>query len=240
MILPLTLLAAFLGAVLLSGRRRGSVMVLALTIVFIASWPPTTWLAVSTLEGWYKPAMPPSAQPTEAIVVLSGYMKETDWGGLPIPGLDTYERLTYAFALHERWPEVPIIVTGGRLLGEEHPSVARVMADYLVRQGVPDALITEEPEARNTHENARNTAELLRSLQLHTVALVTEARHMLRAELSFTAQGIDVLPAPCCFASDIDEWEWNLLSPSWWTLQTMEGTFHEWLGLLAYKLRGWI
>ena len=248
MLLPVTLLAAFVAVVGGRGRARTGILLGALVVVFLASWPPTVWLAVSTLERGYDPAMPPgqaSPESIDAMVVLSGYMRRNDWGGPPTPGLDTYERLVYAAALHRRWERVPIIVTGGPVLGEEHPPVAGVMADYLVRAGVPPTLIEEEPRALNTHENALYVARLLEPRHAGRaypprVALVTEARHMRRAELAFAKQGLAVVPAPCCFASRIDEWSWRLLRPSWWSLQTTEGTLHEWLGLLAYRLRGWI
>jgi len=212
---------------------------LAVFLVFLASWPPSVWLSVLTLEHRYRAAMPPAKTPAEAIVVLSGYMKENDWGGDPSPGLDTYERLLYARALHERWPRVPIVVSGGKILAGSELPVSTVMARYLTEQGVPADRILEESKARNTYDNARFSAGLLRDRGLNRIALVTEARHMLRAELTFRKQGLDVVPAPCCFASDL-EWEWGLLVPAWWSLETMEGVVHEWLGLAAYRARGWL
>ena len=115
MILPLSLLAALLSALLWRGQARAAAFATVLMALFLASWPPVAWVAAWTLEGRYHSAMPPAEAPPEAIVVLSGYMRENAWGGLPTPGLDTYERLTYAVTLHRHWPSTPIIVTGGRL-----------------------------------------------------------------------------------------------------------------------------
>ena len=114
------------------------------------------------------------------------------------------------------------------------------MAQFLIERGVPRALVEEEGEAANTYENAVFTAKLLGARGLRSVALVTHATHMLRAELAFSRQGLEVFPAPCCFATHIDEWTWRKLVPSWYRLETMESVFHEWLGIIAYRVRGWI
>ncbi len=113
-------------------------------------------------------------------------------------------------------------------------------AGYLVERGVPPALIVQETEARNTYENARLTAVQLEQRSLRSIALVTHARHMLRAQMAFRGEGLEVVPAPCYFATDFNEWKWRFLVPSWWSLKSMESTFHEWLGLSAYWVRGWI
>jgi uncharacterized SAM-binding protein YcdF (DUF218 family) len=133
---------------------------------------------------------------------------------------------------------VPIVVSGGRALGEEHPPLAQMMAEYLREREVPDALIIQESKARNTYENAKFSMALLPSGA--SVAIITEGPHMWRAELVFQKQGADVIPAPCCFSSIIDDQDWGFLVPNWWTVKSMEGVLHEWLGLLVYAWRGWI
>jgi uncharacterized SAM-binding protein YcdF (DUF218 family) len=213
---------------------------MALATVFLASWPPTVWVAARSLEYRYVPAMPPSARPVDAVVVLSGAMLKSRWGGQPTPGIDTYERLVYTVELYSHWPGVPIVVTGGKSLGPGYPSVATIMERYLSRNGIPGTSIETESVSRNTYENARLTAALLHRQGRKNIAVVTDAQHMLRAELAFSAQGLNVVPAPCCFASEVDDWTYKELLPSWWALETMEGVLHEWLGLAVYKLRGWI
>jgi uncharacterized SAM-binding protein YcdF (DUF218 family) len=237
-ILPTIFALALLGAFALRGRRKMGAVVLALIICFLASWPPAGWVALRTLEWRYSPQKPPAQKPTDAIVVLGGYLQRNDWGGAPTIGADTYERLVYAAALHEHWPQVPIVVSGGRALGEEHPPLAQMMAEYLREREVPDALIIQESKARNTYENAKFSMALLPSGA--SVAIITEGPHMWRAELVFQKQGADVIPAPCCFSSIIDDQDWGFLVPNWWTVKSMEGVLHEWLGLLVYAWRGWI
>ena len=240
MILPLSLLAALGCALVLRGVARTAGFAAVLVVLFLSSWWPVVWVGAWTLEGRYVASMPPTIEPPDAMVVLSGYMRKNVLEGPPTAGLDTYERLTYAAALHKHWKDTPIIVTGGRLLGDDLPAVSHIMAQFLIERGVPRALVEEEGEAANTYENAVFTAKLLGARGLRSVALVTHATHMLRAELAFSRQGLDVFPAPCCFATHIDEWTWRKLVPSWYRLETMESVFHEWLGIIAYRVRGWI
>lgn len=211
--------------------------VLAATVLFLACWPPTVWVAIWLLERPYAAEMPPPEK-ADVVVVLAGYLKKNDWGGEATLGLDSYERLIYAEALHRHWPDTPIIVTGGRILGDDEPAVATVMAKFLVRRGVPEPLIEEEAEAKNTHENAINTAARLNARGLDSVVLVTEARHMRRAVAVFEKQGLRVVPAACCLSSTIDDIDLGFLLPNWWSLQTTEGVIHEVLGFVAYRLKG--
>jgi uncharacterized SAM-binding protein YcdF (DUF218 family) len=82
-ILPTIFALALLGAFALRGRRKMGAVVLALIICFLASWPPAGWVALRTLEWRYSPQMPPAQKPTDAIVVLGGYLQRNDWGGAP-------------------------------------------------------------------------------------------------------------------------------------------------------------
>ena len=58
-------------------------------------------------------------------------------------------------------------------------------------------MIWTEERSRSTHENAVFGAEILRQHEIGRIALVIEARSMLRAESCFRKQGITVVAAPC-------------------------------------------
>jgi uncharacterized SAM-binding protein YcdF (DUF218 family) len=70
------------------------------------------------------------------------------------------------------------------------------------------------------------------------VVLVVDARSMFRAAACFRREGIEVVAAPSRFryiSASIDDW-----LPGWKAVQGNEMTLHETLGLLWYRLRGWI
>lgn len=70
------------------------------------------------------------------------------------------------------------------------------MRARLMAAGVPDAAILTEPHARDTEENARLSAPLIRGTGAARVTLVTDPWHMARARLCFALHGIGTRPAP--------------------------------------------
>lgn len=76
------------------------------------------------------------------------------------PSIQLRERLDAALGYWEEHPDVKIIVAGGK--GDnEHESEAQAMRDYLVDHGVHENVILMEDKSRNTHQNVRNSLELL-------------------------------------------------------------------------------
>ena len=99
-------------------------------------------------------------------------------------------------------------------------------------------MIWTEPRAMNTHESALYSSEILKAHGIRRVILVTEANSMPRAVRSFTHHGIAAVPAPSryihLYGNANDLW------PGWDPIALNEETVHELVGLVWYKLRGWI
>jgi uncharacterized SAM-binding protein YcdF (DUF218 family) len=111
------------------------------------------------------------------------------------------------------------------------------MRELLRQAGVPENMIWTEEASTSTYENARFGAEILRRHGVGRVVLVVDARSMPRAAAVLEKQGIRVAPAPSRFR----EWEGlRELLPGWEAIRGNEDTLHETLGLLWYRLRGWI
>ncbi len=53
-----------------------------------------------------------------------------------------------------------------------------------------------DDQARDTFENARNSARILGAAGVHRVILITLSTHMWRSTHEFAAAGMDVVPAP--------------------------------------------
>jgi uncharacterized SAM-binding protein YcdF (DUF218 family) len=151
--------------------------------------------------------------------------------------LDTYRRLQHGLWLFKHWKALPILVCGGQ--PKDHPeSNSELMRRFLEADGIPRELIWTEGRSRSTHENAMYGAEILRAHGISRVALVVEASGMPRAAASFEKMGIHVVPAPIRFFN-LDRSVTDVL-PEWGPLARNGETLHEALGLLWYKLRGWI
>ncbi|MFN7134959.1 MAG: YdcF family protein, partial [Myxococcales bacterium] len=62
--------------------------------------------------------------------------------------------------------------------------------------GLPGEALLLEDRSRNTHENARHTAALLKPRGIHRVLLVSDGFHLLRARQQFRRAGLDALACP--------------------------------------------
>jgi uncharacterized SAM-binding protein YcdF (DUF218 family) len=198
--------------------------------LLLLSWPPVDWLLSRPLEYRY-PIRPFQAGPTQAIVVLSSSAAPAmSYRPFAIPDKETYSRCEFAAWLYKNWQALPVLASAG--------TTTATMRELLIRAGVPEEMIWMEERSRSTHENALYSAQILRLHGIHSIALVVEARSMLRAESSFRKQGFSVVPAPSDFR-DFGPLSEELI-PSWRAIQGNEMTLHESLGFGWYWLRGWI
>ena len=62
-----------------------------------------------------------------------------------------------------------------------------------IAHGIPEAAVLMDPVSRNTFENARETARLLRARGLRSVVLVSDRAHLLRAAVLFHLAGLRVV-----------------------------------------------
>ena len=119
---------------------------------------------------------------------------------------------------------------------------ADLLRDQMIRIGVPADRVISENQSRNTYENARNTAEILRKSDFKPpYLLVTSAFHMRRSLLCFQKQGIDVVPyavdqhsGQIMFTPD------KLFLPSPEVILDWDLLFHEWFGITVYKVMGYL
>jgi len=221
-------------------RLRNRLVAFAALVLFLWSWPVTVKLTSATLECWYRPRALPAGD-AEAIVVLSAgaFVPEPDVAG-PVAGEHTCLRTRHAAWLYQRWKQVPIVVSGGKIAGPRAgtATLAEVMKRILVSEGVPPEMVWMETSSSSTYTNALYSARLLRQRGIRRIALVTEAYHMARAERAFRKQELEVVPAPCGFRST----DWRLRAPDFFpdskAIDENADCLHEWAGLVWYGLSG--
>jgi uncharacterized SAM-binding protein YcdF (DUF218 family) len=202
--------------------------------LFLWSWPPVAWLFSGSLEWQYPSRIVPSDE-AGAIVVLAADVLPPDGPSTePQPGLSTYLRCRHAAWLYATWRQVPVLVSGGPVTSGY--IAARRMRRELEAAGVPGDRIWTEEESRSTFENAKYSADQLRRRGIVRVALVTEAYHMPRSVRAFRKQGLDVVPAPCCYRSTALRGPWFL--PGAGPMRANGDNLHEWIGLAWYRLSG--
>ncbi len=251
-IYPLGVACLLLLALLLRrGRARRERF--ALLLAFLALWlGGNRWVSLSlarSLEWQYVPAG--DILPAEIIVVLGGATRSPHPPRPTVEVGEAGDRLIYAAQLYHQGKAPYLLVTGGILpFTGETATEADSMAALLRLLGVPDTAIWRETQAVNTYENAVYTRELLSERGIDRAILVTSALHMPRAVGVFTRQGITVTPAPADFSLTERDWQgmWggNVpafllgLLPDAHNLELTTRALKEYLGLLIYRLRGWL
>lgn len=234
LLLLISLTLAAVGYLAIRDRPRSRLLSAGLLGTFLLSWPPAEWLFSRPLEARYPFRPFQATSPPDAIVVLGGSSSPPTFGRpYALADRDTLINVSMAAWLHTRFPTLPVLACEG-----SHPSTyASTMYAFLKDAGVPEDLIWLESRSHNTHENALYGAAILHAHAIHRIALVTDAQSMPRAAACFRNLGFAVLAAPSEFGT-LDSAE-DLL-PSSHAIQRNERTLHELLGLVWYRLRGWI
>lgn len=236
-LLPIALLGLALAARGPQRRRRLGHWAtgLALAAMWLLSLPAVAALLTVALETGLDQS-PPGSPPAGAIVILSAESREFGPGGILVGddvGPLTLERMRAGAALHRR-TGLPMLVTGGTL-SPGQPAIARTMALVMQRDfDLPVRWV--EPRSDDTWENAAFSAALLHADGVRAIQLVTHAWHMPRAVRAFARQGLAVTAAPV--ALDLLRLQpRDFILPTAGAWQRSAWAVHEWIGLLAYRLR---
>ena len=206
LVLPLVslMLLAFTGLWLAAHKqRKGLVMVaLALVLLWVISCHGTAvWLARTVLPQ-FAPLAPAQlkSQQVQAIVVLGGGLfPEAPEYGQAQPSPATAARLRYGVWL-SRQSGLPIAFTGGSGWSAKDAQTSEAaVAARVAREDYNVTIRWLEAQSRDTAENARLLAPLLKRDGIQRIALVTDAWHMPRAATAFESAGLRVSPAPMGF-----------------------------------------
>jgi uncharacterized SAM-binding protein YcdF (DUF218 family) len=199
--------------------------ILAVAFLWVASSPVFANWAIGRLEATYPPVAAMEDVPkADAIILLGG---------------KSPARILTAGVLYRAQKADLIVITGGNL-----PWSARLvpeaeeMAELLVGLGVPRQALVLDAASRNTRENALNTAAIFRSHGLTSGLLVTSGAHMPRALAVFRQAGLQATPVATDLRAERYEGFLDLL-PDAMALEKTTTAVKEWIGLAAYRVRGW-
>jgi uncharacterized SAM-binding protein YcdF (DUF218 family) len=154
------------------------------------------------------------------------------------------DRLLHALELYKLGKVKKILISGGssRIIGKKY-SEAKNIPSFLINMDVKKNDILTEVNSRNTHENALYTKEMIEENYPNgaKVLLVTSAFHMTRSIGCFEKQGFNFVPFPT--DSYANEFYWSpstTIMPSTNALNYWNMIIKEWVGIIAYKLSGYI
>jgi uncharacterized SAM-binding protein YcdF (DUF218 family) len=238
----LLLLLSVAGAAL-TLRRRGSRWGSRLLIAGIgglavcALLPVGTWM-LRPLEDRF-PSPEPLPERIDGIISLGGAIDLDASADRGAPVLNAAAgRMTAFVALAQRHPEARLVFTGGS--GSLFPgktNEAQVARIFFRDLGLDPRRFVFENASRNTRENAVLTRRIVTPKPGEHWLLVTTAADLPRAVGCFRAVGWQVIPVPADYHT--------LRNGSGFApglvggVRDVNWAFHEWAGLVYYRLRGW-
>jgi Uncharacterized conserved protein len=155
------------------------------------------------------------------------------------------DRITHALQLYRMGKIKKILITGGQGLNPVNPqSEAELLKRFLLMTGMPESDILIEDQSKNTAQNAQFTKAFLEQNNISTnqeFVLITSAFHMYRAQGCFDKVGLNTVSFPTDYYShDIKYDIPSLLFPDPYSLEYWTKLFKEWIGIIVYKLVGYI
>lgn len=240
LLLPTALMVecALLGLLLAHWPAGRALLALAVAAQAACLVLPVDAWAIRPLEDRF-PQVTAYPDRVDGIVVLGGAIDDLTSRDRDTPTLTAAaNRVTTFVELARRYPEARLVFTGGSGDIEQGVSNEAEFARILFAQlGLPPGRVLFESESRTTRENAVDAAALARPRDGERWVLVTSASHMPRAVGVFRRAGWAVLPWPVGYQSR-DHVAALPLSLGQ-KLAVLDWAAHEWIGLLAYRLRGW-
>lgn len=223
-------------------------LLFALADLLLVGWLPTSEVFLRTLEDRVpKVQLAQMSEPDFAgIIILGGAIEggeiAEDRGEISI--YSSAERVTKAFELIRKYPDLPYIFSGfSNRLSPIGVSEADAFKQLVAEQGLPDINAHYENQSRNTYENVIFMKPMILELGAKDAnappkswLLITSASHVYRSVRIFQKQGIEVVPVI------VDYQTGNRLH--WGSFDLMEGAkqwnnfLHEAVGLLAYWITG--
>ena len=141
---------------------------------------------------------------TKADVIL--VLGAAQFNGMPSKVLKA--RLDYALELYNQTQVKYIVVTGGKVQGDQSTE-ASASANYLIKKGVDDSVILREVNGISTYDSLRDSAKFLKEKKLSKVILVTDGFHELRSKLIAQDFGLSVITAPVKDSPITGSTEWK-------------------------------
>jgi len=203
------------------------------------------FLATTFMRTWEIPPAPFSKLrgPYDYAIVLTGVTK----GGAGPPDRVYFgrsaDRAIHTLQLYRLGIAKKVLISGGSgKLGGEGPLEADELAQFFLMAGVPESDLILENKSQNTHESAVEVASILARLGgQHKILLVTSGYHLRRSDACFRKAGLSAdlfSTEPYVISGDFSVA--NLFIPRAEAFTTWQILFKEWIGMIVYRVMGYI
>ena len=236
---PFTWVFIILLAAIFFKRKRRNLLIISVFVLYLFS---NAFIFDEFNRLWEVDAIPEQAlQKNYDIAIVLGGMVTYDEENNLIGFHEAIDRLMYALTMYENKRIDNILISGGSGSLMEDVLEAEILHKYLIEIGIPDKDILIEAKSRNTYENALFTKELLtKKYSNGNFLLITSASHMRRSKACFEKLDlkIDIFPVdhssgPRKFVFD------HLFIPQSHIMDAWKRLLHEWVGIIAYKIKGY-
>ena len=205
----------------------------AIAWLWIWSMPLVAESLGASLESEFADVPVEQLPQADVIVLLGGGMNAAT-NVCPYPNLCAAADRVWHAARIFKAGKAPVIVPSGT--GSD-----RCEVPFLVDLGVPREAIRAEAESRNTEENAKFVAELLKDRDRPKALLVTSAWHMRRALLMYRryAPDLEIVPAPSDYENTVKRAQpltGGDFFPDFYALEASSTAWKEILGYWWYKI----
>jgi uncharacterized SAM-binding protein YcdF (DUF218 family) len=214
----------------------------AMIIVWTCSTPVVANWAVASLERQYPPRTIAETPAADVAIVLGGVLGQPLRPRIGSDLSEAADRVLHAARLYRAGKAKRILVSGGNIpwTSAVEPE-AELIKELLVEWGVAAEAIEVGGSSRNTYENALEVERMWKASGFKSALLVTSAAHMPRAMATFRRAGIPVIASTTdVLVVDGDRSDPFAWLPSADALAMTTRAMREWIGYVAYKVRGYL
>ena len=220
-------------------------LVLAMLDLLIIGWLPISEVFLRPLEDTIPKIniVKLTADDVGGIIVLGGAIEggkiAVERGEISI--YSSAERVTKAFELIRKYPDLPFIFSGfsGRI-SPSGLSEADAFKQLIQEQGLVGRSGHYENQSRNTYENVLFMKPMIAEIEQGKIGkpwlLITSASHMYRSVKIFQKQGLEIIPVPVDYqtANSLQWTAFDLVGGA----ENWNKLIHEIIGLFAYWITG--
>lgn len=190
-------------------------------------------ILIMPLEAQYQEISKSDVENIDTLVLLMGGAKGEDVASNSRLSESTFARAVGVAQIYfKKDKNLKIIISGSHPLSWIE-NTGSLTSDFLVSIGVSREDILLEGKSKNTYQSS---LEIKKMLDEEKFALVTSANHMPRAVYAFEKAGLNPVPAPTDFKREKSVGVFKIF-PDPKNLRNSDLAFHEYFGILYYKLR---
>jgi len=196
------------------------------------------------MNAWQAPAysLNDIKSPYEVGILMGGSMRHFDEKTeRPVYSMSV-DRLLQTVSLYHNGKIKKILLTGGSgHVFRQDQKESFFIADVLRKSGVAAEDIIIENNSRNTYENALFTRDLVKVKGIKgRFLLITSSFHMRRSVACFRKVGFDVDTFPVDSKTREASFTPDSFIPEPFYFTLWDQLIHEWVGMIAYKISGYI